>query len=200
MSEAIIRIPPRTQGARLESSGDLLIALDVSREETHEQAVELTRHPVEDGRVITDHAQPLPIRISIDGVISATPLGLDGDEPEADRHLDAYQELLRIARERQPVTLVTGLATYEDCVLVRVPIRRDSRTGLSIQGMLEFEQIRRVERAETEIPPEVIDPVVRSAASPESDRGRQSAPAATGAQARRSRSNLARLTGQGAVP
>lgn len=202
MAEVSIIIPPRVSGASLEDAdGGALIVFDVSREETHELDVEVTRHPVEDGVEIVDHAQVLPLRVTVDAVVSATPLTLDDDAPDdLERHLDAYQTLLRVARERVPFTLTTGLAVYEDVILRRVPIRRSAASGLSIQGPLEFEQIRRVSRAEALIPPEVIEPAIRSAASPERDSGRTQAQGASGSQARRAASTLARATGRGAVP
>src|SRR5687767_8934803 len=50
------------------------IELDASISEQHTGEVEVTDHPVEKGANVADHARPKPNMLTIDGMISNTPL------------------------------------------------------------------------------------------------------------------------------
>jgi len=54
------------------------IELDCSVQETHERTATLTQSPVEDGSTISDHVILLPKRLTIEGIVSSTPLGAAG--------------------------------------------------------------------------------------------------------------------------
>lgn len=54
------------------------IELDCSVNETHERSAELTKYPVEDGGNISDNVVLLPKKLTIEGLVSKTPLGVAG--------------------------------------------------------------------------------------------------------------------------
>lgn len=54
-------------------ANDLLI--DASPARTHTASAQVTEHPVEKGSPATDHIRPMPRRVTIEGIITNTPLG-----------------------------------------------------------------------------------------------------------------------------
>lgn len=50
------------------------IVLDATLRDDPTDEVEVTEHAVEEGSPVTDHARTLPVRLSLDGVISETPI------------------------------------------------------------------------------------------------------------------------------
>lgn len=111
--------------------------------------VDVTAHPVEDGADMTDHARPLPISLSIEGVVSNAPLGdlrarreqfieVQGETfaRPADE-ADAYFQALRAARE--PVTVECSRGIFERMVLADYsPI---SSTFDELRFSVEFVQV-----------------------------------------------------------
>ncbi len=55
-----------------------MLELDCSISESHEAAAQLSQNEVEDGSVITDNVVLSPLKLTIEGVVSKTPLGLAG--------------------------------------------------------------------------------------------------------------------------
>lgn len=52
-----------------------LVPIDVSMSETHERTAQLTQSEIEDGSKITDHVTLDPIKLTIEGVMTDTPIG-----------------------------------------------------------------------------------------------------------------------------
>lgn len=50
------------------------LELDVELQETHDLASDITEHPVEEGADVTDHVRPRLRRVSIEGLVSDTPM------------------------------------------------------------------------------------------------------------------------------
>lgn len=71
----------QTRTAFRENGSDadiLLVDATISRTTNYEN--ELTMNPVEDGPDVTDHIRTKPITMQIEGVISETPLGIEGQK------------------------------------------------------------------------------------------------------------------------
>ncbi len=134
-----------------QDSMQLLLTLDASLNETHAQDAEATDHPVEQGANITDHIRPKPRMVTIEGMMTNTPLltarlangSFFPDQPGAaeaahqffDQRLNAGQ--LHIIR--------TKLDTYENMMLVSKNEPRNAQIGDSLQFTLIFKQIRIVQ-------------------------------------------------------
>lgn len=69
--DELINHPTRAQ---INLSSTEIIEFDASVREEHIAEVEVTEHPVESGIAVTDHARPKPLEITIEGVITNTPL------------------------------------------------------------------------------------------------------------------------------
>jgi len=122
----------------------------------------ITEIPVEEGSVISDHVIPVADEVQIQAFIGKAEFTvLEGDVPEdnADiepedpqaRIIEAYQELLRLKEERQPVDLVTGLGTYTDMVITGFEIDRDVSTGKDLPFSMSFKKVRIVKSETTTI-------------------------------------------------
>lgn len=145
--------------------------IDAAPVETHTLDSATTDHPIEDGADVTDHIRVLPDRVTIEGIVSNTPIGLaaevrssasqflvesTGGEITADTPLrglpadDALALLKQIRADREPVTVVTTIETYENMVMESLTIPQG--TGDALQFRATFREIQIVKTERTSIP------------------------------------------------
>jgi hypothetical protein len=130
--------------------------IDAFLVETYNFANSLTNLTVEEGDNISDHVVEEPDTLEIEAFIGQTKfetfsgmVDLDlsnieiPDDPKS-RIRQAYHELLRMKRERQPVTVVTGLDTLPDMVITSFNISRDVETGADLPFSMSFQKIKTV--------------------------------------------------------
>lgn len=67
-----------------------LLTLDAVTTERHTLTQNVTEHPVEQGASLVDHIRPLPVAISLEGVITNTPLYLPPDHTDG-AQIQIYQ-------------------------------------------------------------------------------------------------------------
>ncbi len=133
-----------TQPTKIES-----IALDAALREVHSGEVEVTEHPVEQGSNIADHTRPKPDRLTIDAIVSNTPINTtqrtrvveafgvsftssslqDSRQGAAGYAETAYAKLVELKDKGLPITVVTQIRTYDDMILTSLSVPRDSKTG-----------------------------------------------------------------------
>jgi hypothetical protein len=102
------------QGLNQTIGGVAGIVIDATVSEQHTTSCDLTENPVEEGAKITDHVQLKPAELSIEGVITDTPLGyaVIGNIQNlirsvstifggSSRSLDAYNELIKLQQSRK---------------------------------------------------------------------------------------------------
>ena len=199
----MLRISWSTQTTALASSGDLEarstehgLVFDAVTTETHEGTSVLTEHAVESGAPISDHKRANPDRVSIEAIVSNTPLdappesgyGASGivasvrkgeTETDAqvmifsadfDRVSDAVATLRRLRLESTPVTVSTRIHTYDDCQIVAVTTPRESSDGDSVRFQIEIQSVR-IAQTRTVDTPQPREPRGR----PATDRGGQEA-------------------------
>jgi hypothetical protein len=132
------------------------IVVDATVSEEHVSNCETTDNPVEDGSDVTDHVHIKPIELTIDGVISDSPLGfavvgniqnfarsitnLFGKKTP--RSIEAFNSLLDLQKSRTPFTVLTGLRRYENMILTELSVPRTSQTGAAIHFSAKMKQIR----------------------------------------------------------
>lgn len=124
------------------------IEVDVSVQETHETDCDITENPVESGANITDHIQVKPAKLTIEGLVSDTPIKfLQGIRSLFDdnRSRKTYEELLTIQESREPIDVVTGLKQYSNMVLKTLTVPRSADTGKALRFTAIFQEIRIVE-------------------------------------------------------
>ena len=105
----------------------------------HNMNVVLTRHPVQSGAAVTDHAyvEPETVTLDIGMTDSAKPLKKFGDN----RSVTAYSLLKKAMEKRQPVTLVTRLFTYKDMVVTVISATDDYTTMNALRATITLQKI-----------------------------------------------------------
>jgi hypothetical protein len=126
--------------------------IDVFREEKYSFTAETTDIPLEDGSTASDHVVNKPCEIQISAFIgNAEFVVFDGPQQAGDpkeRIRAAYYELQRLKTAGEPLTLVTGLDTFRNMVIVSYDISRDVETGSDLPFDMTFKEIR-VVKSET---------------------------------------------------
>lgn len=144
------------------------LMLDASLEETSSMKSKVTKYPVENGAVVTDHIVNEPIEFTIKGFVSNHPI-IPSDTVSLNtvhvlkRATAAYFDLLSIREKRQPVTIVTGLNVYRNMAMESLEIPRSAQTGDSLEFTASFTQITIV--SSSTIPAEYIKDTVKHTAS-----------------------------------
>jgi hypothetical protein len=123
----------------------------------------MTNLTVEEGSNISDHVVEEPDTIDLEAFIGATkfetftgeiPTDLSEveipDDPKS-RIRQAYHELLRMKRARQPLDVVTGLDTFTNMVIISLNISRDVETGADLPFSMSLQKIETVKSEETQI-------------------------------------------------
>lgn len=122
-------------------------------EETKLSSV-VTSYPVETGGEITDHIAQEPEELSITGQVTGASTLMFGGGGRS--HLIQSKEALRqIHRERLPVTIVTGMDTYDGYAMTSAVITRDN-TGDRFEVDAQFRRISFADVQEAEIPAEQV--------------------------------------------
>lgn len=133
---------------------DFLIDVVLSEDHTFESDV--TEYPVESGSNITDNVRPRPIVVTMECLVSNTPIGFlasrhpngeqgGGGEP-AD---DCYELLQKIRDKREPVIIRTSLRTFDNMVLKSLSIPRAKDRGDALKFTASFQQIQVVTNKRT---------------------------------------------------
>lgn len=133
------------------------IELDAAITEKHSAGVEITKHPIEEGANPTDHARVLPFKISVEGMLTNTPLGAEtraargvtkdaasstgavGAAGPAQRSMSALE---KIRTDRRAVTVVSDFRTYENMLISMIEVPRDAKNGEAIRFTITMEEIR----------------------------------------------------------
>ena len=153
------------QGLNQTIGGVAGIVIDATVSEQHTTSCDLTENPVEEGAKITDHVQLKPAELSIEGVITDTPLGyaVIGNIQNlirsvstifggSSRSLDAYNELIKLQQSRKPFTVLTGLKRYKNMIITELSVPRTAQTGKSLQFKATMKEIRIVKSQTTTAP------------------------------------------------
>lgn len=150
MATRLVR-PRRQIGAVITSPGlEVGIAFDATISEDYRDGVQLTRHPVEDGADISDHIQTLPKEVTLEGIISNTPLVESQRFP--DRADTKYQQLRNLLESRQQVTIVTGLRLYRNMILESIGLSRKVPAAQDIRPVLKFVELVIVSPQTVQVP------------------------------------------------
>lgn len=100
-------------------------------DEHSEDTLEITKHPVQQGADITDHAFVNPSKLNI------TAMWSDDDAPLA----ETYQNLLDLQASREPFDVVTGKRAYQNMLFTSLSVTTDSNTENILSISAEFTEI-----------------------------------------------------------
>jgi hypothetical protein len=142
ISAAIQRIlvRPRNIGA---------FTADVTLEERHEDALQITQHPVEVGSTISDHAFKLPSKLTLrvgwsnsslqalGGVIDSL---LSGSF-DSDYVRTMYAKFLSLQQARTLIDVQTGKRSYTNMLISRLSVTTDATTEDALMMTCELQEI-----------------------------------------------------------
>lgn len=126
--------------------------IDLALSENHVYDSEVSDFPVESGSDITDNIRPKPITVTLEGFVSDSPLqliraaranakGQPGPDASVSPSTQAYLRLLRIRRDREPVTIMTSLNFFESMALKTLSIPRASGEPHALKFHATFVQV-----------------------------------------------------------
>lgn len=116
------------------------VLLDASITETHQGDAEVTEHPIETGGNIVDHVRPKAETLTLEGIISNTPIAQG--KHEEDTVQGNYNRLRAMKDEGQLLTIRTRLRTYANMVMTSFQVPRNAQTGDVLRFTATFKQIR----------------------------------------------------------
>lgn len=135
--------------------------IDVALTEEHSFPSEATMLPTESGADLTDHIRSLPEEISLECVVSDTPIGeIEFDETRSPQGVDipvpsadAYQHLLAIrdARPKRLVVVETSLGVFSDMALIDLTVPRNKDTGAGLFFSATFRRVRIITNKRTRV-------------------------------------------------
>jgi hypothetical protein len=176
-----------------------LVEFDASVSEAHNDEVEVTEHPVEDGSDVADHIRKLPNVITIEGLITNTPIiflasiqaesPVIGDlKPTHDRVETGYAKLREFQDAGILVDVITSLRQYTDMVLLTVGVQRDTLNGNVLNCIMTLRKLKKAKALTVDLP--TPEDVANNAAQ---NAGQQSSSPASAGQAAKSQSILASI-------
>lgn len=116
------------------------VTFDLILSENHTISNEVTQHVVEDGSEITDHIKNNLESGSL--TVLVTNFSLKAFGAFFDRAQDAFDEIIRLWKTRELVTIICVLKVYENVAITNVKITRSAATGDAIVLDISFKQVK----------------------------------------------------------
>lgn len=117
-------------------------------EESHEDSLEITEHPVEQGAAINDHAFKKPESVTIRGGVSdSSPEG--GEKPSQ----EFYDKLLELQKKREPFDIVTGKRLHKNMLIESLTVVSDAETENALLFTAQCREVIIVKTQVTSVPP-----------------------------------------------
>jgi hypothetical protein len=152
------------------------LTIDAVISQGDDVAVTITDHPIENGADVTDHIRDEPDKITIEGIVSRTPIELAPKLIEMDpsRHEAAWEMIYAWAKKHILVKVVTSARTYENMAIESASRVRSRDVGEALQFAMKLKQIIMVSSSEVAAPkrpvnvqkPEVSTKATAAPASP----------------------------------
>jgi hypothetical protein len=118
-------------------------AIDVAVRLESSGECEVTSWPVEVGANMTDHVRRKPAMVTLEGLVSDTPIGeMIAERATTTRPTsEAHERLQAILDAREPVTIVTERRTYTSMLLQKLTEPEDAGTGDGLSFTASFVEI-----------------------------------------------------------
>lgn len=124
--------------------------VDLYPDEDHGVTIDATDKPIETGARLTDHAIVRPDTLTLEGYVSDVQVYRESltNLQGAPRATEALQRIEQIAKQREPVEVITGRKIYPSVLILSIRSRRSADTG----GALVFTMtMREVLFADTQL-------------------------------------------------
>lgn len=122
--------------------------IDLAITETLNLESTVTKYPIERGAKIADHVQNEPPTITLEGIVSDTPIGVIATDPTrqvvtggALPSKDALTRLLAIRDAKEPVVIECNLGRFEQMIMTSLEVPKSKEVGKALQFTVTFEQI-----------------------------------------------------------
>jgi hypothetical protein len=155
------------------------ITIDATFEETLNDELQLTQHPVEAGAQISDHSFKLPktaiMRCGWSNACAAAQNGvnvatmINSSIIVADYVSAVYSKLVALQETREPFTLMTTIRQYANMLLTGIALTRDQRTSQALMVTATLKEVILVSTSSTTLPP------LANQANPQNTAGQQNA-------------------------
>jgi len=116
---------------------------DVVVEENHEDSLQITEHPVEQGASVADHAFKKPVSVTVRG-------GVSGSVGEA---REFYEQLRELQALREPFDIVTGKRLYKNMLLESLTVVTDVNTENALLFTAQCREVIIAVTQVTSVPP-----------------------------------------------
>lgn len=126
------------------------ISMHCVMEESHEDALEITEHPVEQGASINDHAWKKPATLVLRAGWSNSSRAAGGNDSYI---REVYAALLELQESREPFDVVTGKRSYKNMLLESLSMTTDQATEHALFVTCTVRQVNIVETQATSLPP-----------------------------------------------
>jgi hypothetical protein len=117
-------------------------------EESHEDALEITEHPVEQGAAVNDHAFKKPQVVTIRAGVSDS-VEWGGDRPS----VEFYEKLLELQQKREPFDIITGKRQYKNMLIATLSVTTDEATENCLLFSAECREVIIVRTQAVSVPP-----------------------------------------------
>jgi hypothetical protein len=148
---------------------------DAVTRRTDAKTARVSKHPVENGFIISDHVLVENTKLSVEGIISNAnnsilnrAVGIISDQESARQFLN------EVFNARKVVTLVTPEQAYDNLIITSLQFTKDKPTKQEIKFSLRLEEIRTVVSRTALVPSETVDKSVLEAVQNENKSGKAS--------------------------
>jgi len=135
------------------TTGQIGYFFDVIMRVEHETTTRITEHPVQNGANISDHAYMMPARLVMEiGMSDAMDTLVSGQFSDREtKSISAYQTLLRLQKNRQPLQVTTRLNIYQNMIIENINAPDDIKTLYGLKATVTMRQIMTAQIGNTKI-------------------------------------------------
>jgi len=147
----------------------------VTVEEAHEDDLSITKHPVEQGAPITDHAYKEPARLHL--IVGWSNSG-DGSSQQSDDYVRAvYARLLALQATREPFSVTTGKREYKNMLFASLSTTTTEATENALIVNAALQEVIIVQTQTVTVPPRDVQANPEQTADTEDAGSKQAVPA-----------------------
>lgn len=156
------------------------LRLDMTVDENHQLENQVTEYPIEEGGNISDHIRQLPDKLTLNGLVTNTPINLTQQSNAEiitnaqgkfevrnleraivnNRVISAFEQLLTMSGRKvngetidpQIIKVVTGLRVYTNMAIQTISVPRSKITGLALRFNITLINVIKVDSETIAIP------------------------------------------------
>ncbi len=131
------------QSVMIQDAKGVPYLIDCFLSEDHKYDSDVTNYPVESGANITDNIRPLPLEVSLEGIVSNTPIGNIALLRSADPPVtEMYTKFVELRDARVLTTIRTSLGTFANMAMKTLSIPRAAGRGDELRFNATFIQVQ----------------------------------------------------------